>query len=191
MTSPTSIKAGHSVLNSSELLAKIIPKYDMPHPKSCEFWQRGLNDTYKLSSGTEDFVLRVYRNNWRTPSAITFELEVLMYSHQKNARIAIPVARKDGGFITPILAPEGERYVIVTQYAKGKTLKFEDVKDAITFDQAAADIHRCSFGFKSSHGRHTLDLKHLIDEPLESIQLYLGFAEKLNKNLSCYPVAQP
>ncbi|MEL6230388.1 MAG: phosphotransferase [Cyanobacteria bacterium J06627_3] len=174
MTSPASIKAIYSTLNPSELLAKVIPQYDMPRPKFCEFWQRGLNDTYKLSSGTEDFVLRIYRNHWRTPSAIKFELEALMYLHQKGARVASPVARKDGGFITPILAPEGERYVIVTQYAKGKILKFEEVKDAITFGQAAADIHRRSFGFKSWHVRHTLTLKHLIDEPLESIRLYLA-----------------
>ncbi|MEO0395920.1 MAG: phosphotransferase [Cyanobacteria bacterium P01_A01_bin.137] len=174
MTSPAFIKAVYSTLNSSELLANVIPQYDMPRPRSCEFWQRGLNDTYKLSSGTEDFMLRVYRNNWRTPSAIKFELEALMYLHQNGASVAIPVARKDGGFITPILAPEGERYVIVTQYAKGKILKFEDVKDSIIFGQAAADIHRCSSGFESSHMRHRLNLKHLIDEPLGSIQLYLA-----------------
>ena len=178
MTQPIlTIEATYSTLSSSQLLAKVVPQYKISNPVSCEFWHRGLNDTYRLSSGTdpdaEDFVLRVYRKSWRTRAAIEFELGALIYLHQKGANVAIPVKRQDGGLLTSILAPEGERYVIVMQYAKGKILRFDKAEDGITFGQAAANIHRCSAGFKSHHARHKLGLKHLVDEPLINIQPYI------------------
>lgn len=97
-----------------------------------------------------------------------------MYLHKKGASVAVPVERKDGGFITAILAPEGERYAIVTQYAEGTILTFDDARDALTFGQAAAAIHCCSSGFKPRVFRHRLDLNHLIEQPLANIKPYLS-----------------
>ncbi|MEA5466245.1 phosphotransferase enzyme family protein [Leptothoe sp. PORK10 BA2] len=168
------IEAAYSTLSPAALLTKVVPQYDIPSPTACEFWHRGLNDTYKLSSEKENFILRVYCRNWRTKSAIQFELEALLYLHQKGATVAIPVERKVGGFITSILAPEGERYVMITRYATGEILKFTEAENAITFGQAVADVHHCSSGFQSSSVRHTLDLNHLMDQPLMSIQPYLA-----------------
>ncbi|NEZ61457.1 hypothetical protein D0962_01480 [Leptolyngbyaceae cyanobacterium CCMR0082] len=175
MTQPSlNIKATYSTLSSSELLSKVAPQYKMPNPVSCEFWHRGLNDTYKLSSEKDDFILRVYRHNWRTRSEIEFELAALMHLHKQGAAVAIPIERKQGGFITPIMAPEGERHVIITQFAQGNILKFNDPKDVTLLGQAVAEIHSCSSGFESNASRYTLDLKHLIDEPLVKIQPYLA-----------------
>lgn len=119
-------------------------------------------------------MLRVYRRDWRSRSEIDFELEALLYLHQKGAHVAAPVARKTGGFITSILAPEGERYVIITQYAKGTVLRFDNAKDAVMFGQAAADIHDCSSGFRPISSRYQLDLNHLLTEPLANIKPYLA-----------------
>ncbi|MEM8612955.1 MAG: phosphotransferase, partial [Cyanobacteria bacterium P01_H01_bin.105] len=175
MTQPIlNIKATYSTLSSSELLHQVVPLYKIPNLTSCEFYHRGLNDTYKLSSGKELFMLRVYRKNWRTRSEIEFELEAIMYLHQAGAAVAIPIERKAGGFITSIMAPEGERCVIITKFAKGKILKFNNVKDAMTFGRAAAEVHSCSAGFQSHACRYPLDLTHLIEQPLVSIKPYLS-----------------
>ncbi len=169
------IEAVYSTLSTSELLAKVVSQYAMPTtPTYCEFWYRGLNDTYKLSSAKENFVLRVYRKNWRTLSAITFELEAIMYLHRAGVAVAMPMEKKDGGFITSIMAPEGERYVIITEFARGNILKFEDDNDARIFGKAVAEIHHFSSGFKSSSSRYTLNLQHLINEPLVNIKPYLS-----------------
>ncbi|MEM7067162.1 MAG: phosphotransferase [Cyanobacteria bacterium P01_B01_bin.77] len=167
------IEASYSTLHPSELLAKVVPQYDIPTPTACEFWYRGLNDTYKVSTEKENFVLRIYRQGWRSCSEVDFELEALLYLQQKGAHVAVPMARKAGGFVTAILAPEGERYVIVTQYAQGDILRFDDAKDAVIFGQAA-DIHGCSFGFQSASSRHQLDLKQLLTKPLANIEPYLA-----------------
>ncbi|ESA35680.1 aminoglycoside phosphotransferase [Leptolyngbya sp. Heron Island J] len=168
------IAAADSTLSTSELLHKVVPHYQLPTPKICEFWHKGINDTYKVSSENESFILRVYRNNWRTRSAIEFELDALIHLHRANAAVATPIARKDGEFITPIMAPEGERYVIVTQFAPGSILTFEYPSDAILFGQAVAEIHHCSSGFTSRASRAPLDLNYLINIPLVNIQPYLS-----------------
>lgn len=168
------IEASYSTLCPSDLLAKVVPQYDIPTPTTCEFWYRGLNDTYKVSTEKESFMLRVYRRGWRSLSEIDFELEALLYLQLKGAHVAAPVARKTGGFVTSILAPEGERHVIITQYAKGTVLRFDDAKDAVVFGQAAADIHGCSSGFRPKSSRYQLDLNHLLTEPLANIKPYLA-----------------
>lgn len=168
------IEASYSTLCSSELLAKVVPQYDMPTPTTCEFWYRGLNDTYKISTEKESFVLRVYRQAWRSRSEIDFELEALLYLQQTGAHVAAPVARKEGGFVTSILAPEGQRYVIITQYAPGNVLRFDDAEDAVIFGQAAADIHCRSSGFRPASSRYQLDLNHLLTEPLANVKPYLA-----------------
>ncbi|MGD1857322.1 MAG: phosphotransferase enzyme family protein [Leptolyngbyaceae cyanobacterium] len=187
------IEADYSSLSAVELLAKVVPQYDVPPPATCEFWHRGLNDTYKLSSEDEIFILRMYRKDWRTRSAISFELEALMYLHQNGAHVAMPIKRKDGEFITSILAPEGKRYAIVTQYAKGQILEFADAEDARVFGQAAAEVHCCSSGFESSYSRDTLDIRHLLEQPMTHIKPYLvhrpsdwEFLTKLAERLSRY-----
>ena len=93
------------------------------NPLSCEFWARGLNDTYKISSDRENFALRVYRKKWRTQSDIKFELNAIKHLHKKGADVAYPIERNQGGYITDIEAPEGIRQVIVTKYAEGAVLK--------------------------------------------------------------------
>ncbi|MEM9807570.1 MAG: phosphotransferase [Cyanobacteria bacterium P01_D01_bin.56] len=171
-------EAAYSTLQPSDLLAKVVPQYELPTITACEFWQQGQNDTYKLFSGKENYILRVYRQGWRTRSAIEFELEALLYLQSRGARIACPIARRDGGFISSVMAPEGERYVIVTEYAWGEILRFEEAADATLFGQAVAEIHNCSSGFQPRLMRQPLDLGHLIYQPLVNIQPYLSHRPK-------------
>lgn len=168
------IEAIYSILSPLELLSQVVPQYKLPNLNGCQFWHQGINDTYKLSSEKDNFLLRVYRRSWRTRSEIEFELEAILHLHNVGAAVATPVAKKEGGFITSMMAPEGERYAIVTKFAPGKILKFENPNDAILFGQAAAEIHNCSSGFSPNASRYRLDLNHLLNEPLKNIKPYLS-----------------
>ncbi|MGB1251536.1 MAG: phosphotransferase enzyme family protein, partial [Candidatus Promineifilaceae bacterium] len=143
----------------------------------CQFWMRGLNDTYKLTTKTDNFILRVYRKGWRTNAAIAFEVDALNYLHAQGGKVSRPVERKAGGYITDIMAPEGHRQAILTQYAQGETLSYDDPANARLFGQAAADIHVRSADFQTTYQRHKLDLNHLLFNPLAI----------LKDRLSAYP----
>jgi len=96
-------------------------------------------------------------------------MEAIQYLHGKNAKVSHPIQRIDGGYITTIDAPEGERQVVLTQFIDGNPLKYEEACDATNFGKAAADIHIASSGYYSNHGRYKLDQFHLVEQPLENI----------------------
>jgi Ser/Thr protein kinase RdoA (MazF antagonist) len=169
----------------------VVSQYKISDPISCEFWARGLNDTYKVSSDTENFALRIYRKNWRTQSNILFEIEAIKHLHKKGANVAYPIERNEGGYITNIVAPEGIRQVIVTKYADGIILKYEKPEDAATYGRETAHIHELSSDFDSKHHRYKLDFNHLVQEPMADIESYLchrpndwKFIKELASNLS-------
>ena len=189
------IKASYSTLCSTELLKQVVSQYKITNPKSCEFWYRGLNDTYKVISESGNFALRVYRKDWRTISDIEFEMEALLFLHKNGAKVAYPIEKKEGGYVATVVADEGDRQIIVTKFIEGTVLKYEDPQDAVAYGKAAAEIHICSNEFKSNHSRYKLDVHHLIEEPFTYVKPFLvnrpndleflnGLVEKLSHKLN-------
>ena len=168
------IGAMYAALCPHELLAKIVPRFKIQGPRSCKFVHQGVNDSYKITSDDGNFLLRVYRQGWRKIPDIQFEVDAICYLDHKGANVAYPIETREGGYITRVMAPEGERHVILTQFAEGRALTYEDANDAARYGQAVAQIHQCSDGFSSRHGRFKLDLSHLVEKPLERIRPYLA-----------------
>lgn len=189
------IGSSYSTLNATELLKQIVSQYKISEPVSCEFWVRGLNDTYKISTATDNFILRVYRKNWRTNADIAFELDALNHIHAQGGKVACPIERKHGGYMTTVSAPEGERQIIVTQYAKGTVPNYDDSTNTNMFGASVAGIHVQSSNFQTKHERYRLDLTHLLVEPLAAIkrrlshhqresQFIIDFASRLSDNVA-------
>lgn len=183
------IKANYSTVCADELLQHVLPMYDISNPLKCDFWYRGLNDTYKVVSDCGSYALRVYRKNWRSLSDIKFEMEALQYLHDNNAKVSYPIRTIEGGYVTTIDAPEGERHIVLTKFIDGSPLKYDKASD--TYGKAAANIHLTSSGFHSNHERYTLDINHLINEPISNILPFLShrpddakFLEKFSQELS-------
>jgi len=124
------------------------------------FWQRGINDTYRVICADAVYSLRIYRHGLRSLQDIQYELAALNYLHEQGADVAYPVEKHAGGFITEITAPEGLRFLIVTADAKGVEPDYETDVDTLLhtslliikpylsrdgeqftfFDQAVSDI---------------------------------------------------
>ena len=128
MENPTTeISAMYSSLCSKELLAKIVPMFNLSAPVSCDFLCQGLNDSYKVITENGSYLLRVYRKGWRTKSAIEFELNALNHLHKKGVNVAYPLLTANGEQIVPISSPEGERFAIMTSFAEGDIQPVDDV----------------------------------------------------------------
>jgi len=172
------ISASYSTLCASELLHKVVPLYPIRNPQTCEFWCRGINDSYKVTSDEGSFLLRVYRKEWRGLSEIEFEVGALQHLHSKGAKVAYPLKSIKGSYITSIKAPEGMRHVLITKFADGNALKYKDDNDAILYGRHAAEIHELSSAFTTQHPRYELNLTHLVDEPLEYIRPFFTNRKK-------------
>jgi Ser/Thr protein kinase RdoA (MazF antagonist) len=163
----------YSVTCSNALLHDVIPQFQIDKALHCEFWCQGLNDTYKVKTELDTFILRIYRYGWRDLAAINFEIQALLHLQKNGADIAYPIATKKGDYIVTLNVPEGLRYVILTRYISGNELDFSIPNNATLYAQHLAQIHFCTEQFKTSNHRFKLDVKHLISEPLARIKHFL------------------
>jgi Ser/Thr protein kinase RdoA (MazF antagonist) len=69
-------------------------------------------------------------------------------------------------------APEGIRQAVLFTYAKGKLLSWNE-RHSYLLGRTVAEIHNAAADFHSSHRRFRLDLDHLINKPLATIQPFL------------------
>jgi len=162
----------HSTLSVKALMTDVLPDYDIGTPLECRFLQLGLNDTYLVKTRNAQYILRVYRAGWRSVSEILYELDVLLFLQRENHAVSFPVPRKDGSLIHPVIAPEGIRYVALFTHAPGKEPRYEadEEKEAYQYGKAVAKIHTATEKFQSPYQRFAIDLTHLLDRPLTSVQ---------------------
>ncbi len=167
-----------SVLSTTALQSFVTQHYDLGGFISCCFLASGLNHTYLLeATGNQNYVLRVYRVNWRTLEAIHYEIEALLLMAEKGTKVSVPIADKVGNYIHNINAPEGKRYAVLFSFASGKP-KYDDLSQAVLYGENAARVHEATNTSKSHYKRFSLDLDYLIKEPLLSITPYLTSRSK-------------
>lgn len=170
----TELKCSYSTINPDELMAKVIPEYSIDTPLECQFWERGANDTYQVRCADAYYFLRVYRHGAFPREANEFEAEVLSYLHQQGFPVAYPIARKSGGYLTNIMAPEGLRFVLLTALAEGSTPDYDSPENCRLVGQSVAQLHLACSGFTTSHKRSRLDLQGLLDNSMADIRNYMA-----------------
>ncbi|HBH23653.1 MAG TPA: hypothetical protein DDY13_09550 [Cytophagales bacterium] len=167
------IQPEYSVLKEDDLLEKIVPLFNISDVQNCKTYYEGANDSYKIFTSKENYLLRIYTASWRQLSEIEFEIEALLHLQEQGANIAYPIEAINENYIIPIRAPEGIRYAIMTTFAEGE--EFWDGNDE-TWRQYAknvADIHNKSDDFVTTKKRFALDKQHLLYDALHQIRPYL------------------
>ena len=175
LSNNTPFPAVHSVLSPTALLAEVLSRYDLENPVHCVFLARGVNDTYLVQSGTEKYILRVYMAGWRSLSDILYEIDVLLHLQRNDVPASIPVAQRDGNYISVLHALEGNRQVVLFTYAPGRALNRHDATDSYHHGRAVATIHNATASFTSTHVRTPLDLPYLLDQSLRKIEPLLAY----------------
>lgn len=164
----------YSTICSKELMMKVIPAYCIDSPLDCRFWERGTNDTYQVRCTDTRYSLRIYRHDIYPREEIDFEVEALNYLHNHGFPVAFPIARKSGGYVTEIMAPEGIRYVLVTAFVDGKPPEFESLDDSRIFGKSVAHLHHISQGFQAQYKKKDLNLRNFVDDSIAVIEPYLS-----------------
>ncbi|WP_141499611.1 phosphotransferase [Paenibacillus luteus] len=161
----------HTVFNKDQLFEAISPFYSIGKPVQTRFLSNGLNDTYAVDTDCGKYILRIYKHQWRTESAIRFELDLLTYLNNRMLPISYPIAREDGEWLTELDAPEGKRYAVLFTYADG--IGKVDASTSATFGTSVAQLHLAMDHYTPKHERFELDTKHLLDEPLRQLLPFL------------------
>jgi Ser/Thr protein kinase RdoA (MazF antagonist) len=130
---------------------------------------RGLNDTYRVeTSDGEIFFLRVYRYGSRSRAEIDTELALLRHLERHGAHVSVPLARQDGGALTALDCPEGQRFAAVFTAAPGDPTDYQTCSEeaARGYAVAAAAVHGAAETFAGARVRLMLDLAELLERPL-------------------------
>src|SRR5690242_4372577 len=199
-SAPAHFPVTHSILSTAALLELVQSNYAIATPIECQLLGCGLNDMYLLKSTAEQFILRAYRSAWRSLADIRYELDALNHLERAGVAVAAPIARKDGGFLHHIQAPEGTRRIVLFRFARGQELT-QDQEQSYLYGRAAANIHAATDGFTSPYQRFQIDLAHLIDQPLVAIQPFLAhrpqdweylrqIAAKVRERIAAMPLEQ-
>jgi Ser/Thr protein kinase RdoA (MazF antagonist) len=140
---------------------------------SCQLIERGLNDTYLVTTRTERYVARLYRAGWRSSSDIAYEIDLLLHLAAKGVSVAAPIRAASGKFAHAVPAPEGLRQMVLFSYAGGRSVKWNGERGYRAGGLLAA-IHRATKDFRSLHIREGFDIEQLIDKPLRTIRPFLA-----------------
>lgn len=170
----------YSQLSASSAGDLVTVHYGMRGPLRCKFYLLGLHDNYLIESPQRRYILRIYRNDWRAPADVYFELGLLAYLGEKNAPVAWPVGTRGGELSCRIESPEGERIAALFPYAEGRApADCISIEDCIVLGRAVAKVHHEAEEFKSERARPVLDLHYLVDKSIEAIRPFLDFHAQL------------
>ena len=160
----------YSVTCTDALLREVIPQFRIEKPLTCEFWCQGLNDSYKITTANNMYLLRIYRCQWQSLAEIRFELDGLLHLQANGVHVAYPIITNNDDYIVSLTTPEGPRHIILTTYISGSEVEFSCPESAPLYAQHMAQIHLYSEQFKTAN---KLDVKHLLNEPKQRIKPFL------------------
>lgn len=172
-------KYTYSQMSSHSAARLATYNYNLAESISCIFYILGLHDNYLIEGNHGKYILRVYRNDWRSLEEIRFELELLAFLGAKNARIAYPLPTKSGELGFFINSPEGQRIAALFYYADGCAPGNKiSLEESALLGEAVARIHQTTELFETAHTRQILDIPYLLDESIIAIEPFIGIEEQ-------------
>lgn len=142
--------------------------YDLPGSIACRLLRSYTNDVYLVESPSVRYALKVYGQNWRSPTEVLYETALLQHLKARGAMIAGPIAARDGTLVQSIVVAQGDqRPAVLFAWTPGaKPEPPFSLKLYEAFGEAIAQMHALSADFATGHTRRTIDLTYLIEEPL-------------------------
>jgi len=134
---------------------------------TCELIQHNLDATYVLAEQARRHLVRVYNARWWSLEEVLGEIEVLEQLEARGLRVAVATARKDGGRVTTVQAPEGPRQLVVYRYLEGDGLV--PSRDARQFGEVVGRMHRALEGFVTAQRRRELTLPGLMQDSFDAV----------------------
>ncbi|NNL92466.1 MAG: phosphotransferase [Saprospiraceae bacterium] len=162
-----------STLSQSALSNLVLSNFDaIKKIEYCRLISVGINDTYQLNTNKGIFFLRVYRKGWRTLEEIKAELDFILYLDKNNISVSLPIMKNGGEYISQLSAPEGDRYWVLFNEAKGIGTPYNSERSQ-QYGSLVARLHQLSLDYNNKWNRFTFDEAYLIKNPLQHVKPFL------------------
>lgn len=156
-----------STVAPTALIGAMRHVYSVDESASCELIQRYLDATYLVSGEKRRLIARLFNARWWSREEIEGEVAVLRHLAARGVRVAAPVQRTDGGWVTSLQAPEGERQLLVYEYLDGEGLL--PSRDAGRFGEIVGQMHRALADCVLVQRRRELSFRRLTEDSFETI----------------------
>jgi Ser/Thr protein kinase RdoA (MazF antagonist) len=164
----------YSTLSAEALIQRVLPQYDLGLVKSCQFWNRGLSDIYRVETQANTYILRISHAHWRSAAEVSFELDWLDFLQKQRVPVAYPLRTRTGELMLELEAPEGIRCAALFVYAPGDIPVGDlNANQAFHLGKVLAQIHHLSADFRSPHRRPPLDLNYVLSESVTKLRPFL------------------
>lgn len=164
----------YSRLASKALCELLREHYGLTGGLTCQYHVFGLHDNYLVEHGSERYICRVYRNDWRSPEEIHYELDVLTYLRDAGAPVAAPMAGADGQYCFYHHAPEGVRALALFPYAPGSAPGNRlSPEQSHALGMACSRMHQLADGFTPLRVRQPSGVEYLLDASLLAVREFL------------------
>jgi Ser/Thr protein kinase RdoA (MazF antagonist) len=160
-----------SIPAASYIASFVQTAYGLPGTVTGKLLRSGINDTYLISAGTEQYVFRLYSLDWRTETEISEEIRLLKLLKTNDISVSYPIAKPDGGYLNELEAPEGKRFGVLFSFAEGKKISLLPVETHRKAGELMAKLHRITENLELRRIRYMTAT--LISEPLEEIKAFL------------------
>lgn len=160
----------HSVLDPAALLHELTNCYDIGSPLECTLLRSWINEVYSLQTSGGQFILKVFRRDWRSPDEIAYEVELMHHLSRCGILVLPPVSARDGSSIQLLSAPEGQRPAVLYPMLLGQPPVPPSEAIYHHVGQAIGQMHRALDSFVPTHPRRTLDVHYLAEQPLSWLQ---------------------
>lgn len=167
-------KYTYSRLSSDSVRDLITLQYDLPSIINSMFYVLGLHDNYLVESEHDKYILRIYRNDWRTTEEIQFELDLLAFIGTEDEFVAAPIATNSNGLSFIIDSPEGKRSAALFHYADGYAPEKDiTVEQSTLLGKAVANVHQITDKYETRFSRDILDIPYLLDDSIIAITPFI------------------
>lgn len=162
------------MIETEEISKWLASKYALSPPPTVSIIRAYTNDVYLAQTHGQKYVLKIYREGWRTKDEIGYEVELLAYLDKNGLRVAKAVPAQGGELVQSVPTPHGERFAVLFEHAPGrKPVEPFTSELYFRFGRAVGRFHLLSGKFCSARQRSPIDLAYLIDAPLAVVRPYL------------------
>jgi Ser/Thr protein kinase RdoA (MazF antagonist) len=144
--------------------------YGLPARPDLSLLRSYTNDVYRVDTGGERYVLKIYGLHWRSEEEIRYEIELLQHLSTGGLTVAQALPGTNEELVKRIESDAGERLAVLFEYAVGE--KPEPPFDNslyFLFGEAIGRMHQLSTDFIGRYRRRKIDLDYLIDNSLEVV----------------------
>jgi Ser/Thr protein kinase RdoA (MazF antagonist) len=166
----------NTLLDADTLSPLVASEYELAAPIACTFLRRGFNDHYVVEAAGERYILRLYfqgKYYIESEADFRFELDLLDFLHSQGVPVANALRRRDGDLLGALETNGGVRHFALFSFAAGEIGKKPDGQLARSLGTTVASLHGAADRFHTRHPRYHLNLRYLVDEPMQRIEGFL------------------